>query len=297
MNPDFRFDGIDVLAGCNSMKKLCSTAGSSHASFKLRLHLVHKTLVIERCEETNEDLLFGSAGSYYGHNFEQAFTKPVAGLEKSTTHHRVLRYQMGGLNCAVRSEVDACYVDQANEGGVGEASKTNDPSNDHVTLDDTLGEPSLPEKLPEKAPIQRGSVSVISAGSGTLQSTTAELKSHANPNKKRKWWMPQIFFARSQYLITAHHEDGVFKRPVLVSDTSAELHNWTTDGYSQGVLKRTVSLIQELRNVVMRANGCACVAIAQTGDPNIQIYKLSSGKKALPDDVVEKFWTASTNND
>lgn len=43
----------------------------------------------------------------YGFNFEEASTTPAAGCEGSTSHHRIVKYNFGGLSMIVRFEVDA----------------------------------------------------------------------------------------------------------------------------------------------------------------------------------------------
>ncbi|KAK0369742.1 hypothetical protein CLIM01_12900 [Colletotrichum limetticola] len=91
MNPSFRFDDIDILVNRNSLRKLLDfSAGRSQDSFCVILHLVHRTLVIERCERTARELISGSKNSGWGRNFERIFTKYPLGLEDSTAYHRAL---------------------------------------------------------------------------------------------------------------------------------------------------------------------------------------------------------------
>ncbi|KAL0929522.1 uncharacterized protein CTRU02_215421 [Colletotrichum truncatum] len=110
MNPSFRFENIDILVNRNSLRKLLDfSAGRLQDSFRINLHLVYQTLVIERCERNARELISGSKNSGWGRNFERTFTTYPTGLEDSTSHHRALRYQLGDLACVVRFEVDACY--------------------------------------------------------------------------------------------------------------------------------------------------------------------------------------------
>jgi hypothetical protein len=84
-------------------------ASRGQDSFRIDLHSVYNTLIMQRCERSAKEIIHGSARSGHGHNFERVFTKPAVGLEDSTSHHRILRYDIRGLDIAVRSEVDASY--------------------------------------------------------------------------------------------------------------------------------------------------------------------------------------------
>jgi len=93
LEPQYKFDKIDTLVNRNSLRKLFDfCAGRNQDSFCIDLHTIHKTLIMERRERNAREIIHGSANSGYGRNFERAFTKQGVGLDNSTSHHRVLRY-------------------------------------------------------------------------------------------------------------------------------------------------------------------------------------------------------------
>jgi hypothetical protein len=167
-------------------------------AFALNLHTIHKTLIMERRERSAREIIHGSANSYYGHNFERAFSKQAVGLENSTSHHRVLRYDLGGLNVAVRFEVDASYRDC--EGDLSQEENGNE------VLDQT-GEEQLATRLgslklspDRREDVRLGTQSVLATpgGHGSAQSTMAELKTSKRSTIS---FMPQLWFGRTPYLI------------------------------------------------------------------------------------------------
>jgi hypothetical protein len=117
MKPDFDFGGVDLVANRNSLRKLLNFAsGRVPESFRIDVDLMQSTLFLTRREQSTRNVIRGGKNSGYGHNFERAFTEPQKGLEHSSAHHRVTRYQIGDLNCVVRFEVDAWCGAEGKEG-------------------------------------------------------------------------------------------------------------------------------------------------------------------------------------
>ncbi|KAG7043058.1 geranylgeranyl pyrophosphate synthetase [Colletotrichum scovillei] len=117
MNPSFRFDKVDILVNRNSLRKLLDFCQAGRQdSFRINLYLVHRNLIIERCEKTVSKLKFWVGPEFRAH----PHSIPV-GLEDSTAHHRALRYQLRDLTCVVRFEVDACYERKVEEGGTSQS--------------------------------------------------------------------------------------------------------------------------------------------------------------------------------
>ena len=84
MKPSFRFDDVDIIVNRHTLRKLLTFChGSNQESFRISLHIVHNTLIIERCAQSASQMIYGSALSGYGRNFERTFTQLPPGLENS----------------------------------------------------------------------------------------------------------------------------------------------------------------------------------------------------------------------
>lgn len=289
MNPTVRFDEIDVLTNRNSLRKFLDfCAGRVQESFRVNLHLVNDTLIIERCVKSTTEFLNGSSNSGFGHNFEKAVTRLPRGLENSSGHHRVLKYDFGKLKCAVCFEVDASY-DDPNTVGESEHQVPKSQSGGEETA-------SLATAFSSKTVNKTGSGSTggsadtICRGAGTQQANVAELKSRKDNRTKAKW-LPQLWLGRTRYLIAGHHENGTFNE-VHVHDFEEQLEAWEKNDVNQKALQKMAVLLSRLRDIV-RANGAQpCVVLCEKAvkPPILRIHASTSGKEPLPASVVEKFW-------
>ncbi|KAJ8133528.1 hypothetical protein O1611_g86 [Lasiodiplodia mahajangana] len=282
MNPTINFADVDIVINRNSLRKLLDFCGGTVSdSFRINLAMVDNTLFIERHERNARELIRGTQTHGWGHNFEKAFTKLPKELEHSTQYHRVIRYPLGELNCAVRFEVDACYGDD-NEG-------------EKIAADSVYGGLALD--------ISKLSIEKDSGGSKiTLaqqhrakkefklmpQSTTAEIKTTSKDKSLYKV-LPQLWFGRTPWLIMGHHVEGIFDK-VNVTNVEANFKSWETR--RQNELKKLVSLLSQLRESVKKGGFKRCIATCerQTRPRELKIFPSSRADGALPDDLIIKFW-------
>ncbi|KAK1843022.1 hypothetical protein CCHR01_14327 [Colletotrichum chrysophilum] len=271
MNPSSRFDDVDILVNRNSLRKLLDfSAGRRQDSFRLNLHLAHRTLVIERCERTARELVSGSKSSGWGRNFERRFTKYPSGLGDSTSHHRALRYQLGDLTCVVRFEVDACYE----KTGEGSGSESLEGAMGRLAVEDSPQGIAAAPRLSTQLPM--------------AQSMAAETKTATKP-KDPTAYMPQLWFGRTPWLIIGQHENGTFEQ-LKITDTAALFASW--EERHQADLRKLVTVLARLREAVTEHGGSHCVAIYEktANTPEIKVYPSSAVKKAVPGDLRRMLW-------
>ncbi|KAK0368367.1 hypothetical protein CLIM01_14274 [Colletotrichum limetticola] len=273
MNPSFRFDDVDILVNRNSLRRLLDfCARRRQDSFRIDLHLVHRTLVIERCEKNARELIKGSQNPGWGRNFEYTFTRYPPGLEDSTAHHRALRYQLGGLVCVVRFEVDACYEKGTEEDG----------SSKSVNIQ--MGAPSMSDGLVN-------SVSLIepSAQRPMAQAMAAEIKTASKP-RSMGTYLPQVWFGRTPWLIIGRHTGRTFE------ELKTHFEAW--EGKQQNDLRRLVTVLSQWRGAVEQNGGSHCVAVCEKNEfpPLIRVFPSMVTKKAIPDELRHKLWDFKTNN-
>lgn len=292
MNPTFRFDSIDVLLNRNSLRKFFDFCmGRNQDSFRVNLFLVKDTLIIERCVRSTKEYLNGSDGSGFGHSFERATTRLPPGLGDSSAHHRVLRYNLGGLECAVRFEVDASYDDLSETAGTEAGVPNVSAQGDAIgSLEASFSSMAL-GKSTDTPVMNNASMSAIARGPGTPQASLAELKTQVGM-KNRPKVVPQLWFGRTRYLIKGYHQGGHFDK-VSVEDCRERLVAWENDEVNQNSLRKMALLISRLRDVVAATEGKACVAVYEKGvDPALRVFVSTSGKAPLPRSIIDEFWDA-----
>lgn len=286
-NPTFRFNDVDVITNRNSLRHLLDFCrGKCRDSFRIDLYLVQDTLVIERRERSTREMIRGRGNSGFGHSFEQAVTQPPPGMTDIAGHHRVLRYDLGGLNCAVRFEVDAVYG--MPEGGEG--SRDSDAGTsvdqlaqalDNVAVGNSKGKPSRP--------VSR-SVQVINRGTAPPQTQAAEIKSIRRNGKHLSQMLPQLWFGRTPYLVRGYHEDGTFTL-IRSENVDGSLRDWEAKDQNQSALRGVAWLLGQLREAVRSSETKSCIAVGLSEKPlKLQVFSTPQRKLPLPEQVIEKFW-------
>lgn len=274
------FSDIDVIVNRNSLRKLLDfCSGKNPRSFRINLLLIKNTLFIERCEKSLREYIGGSQQSGYGRNFEKEVTTFPAGVEDSAGYHRALRYKLGNLACVVQFEVDACYK--------GESPA----SPDLQSLIQQTARLSISKSLDNKGSEEINETS-SNHQSFMPQSESAEIKTTAKP-KGLNLYMPQLWFGRTPWLITGHHDKGTFHK-VDITNAAERFINWEDNHQVQ--LKKLVAILAQFREAVQNNNGKNCIAIFDKGShkKGIVIYPSTVNQKPLPDDLISNFWASTT---
>ncbi|KAF7552401.1 hypothetical protein G7Z17_g4355 [Cylindrodendrum hubeiense] len=288
MNPNYKFDDVDVLINRNTLRKLFKLCcGQRQGPFKINLFGIANTMIVERCEATMEELIRGSGNSGWGFNFESAVTQPGLGMGDISGHHRVLRYDFGGLSCAVRFEVDACYGDPS-MGVLGEQPES---STDHAKEISDLSA-SLKGLQVQSPPVDpevndAATIRVISRGSAIPHTEAAEIKSMKRL-KPPGPMMAQLWFGRTQNLIRGVHSNGAFNN-IHVNKMEENLQHWETEPHNQATLRKVATILSHLRDIVKDSKERACVAVASGTE--LEVFDATQRKTALPQDICEKFWS------
>ena len=264
MNPSFRFDDVDVLVDRTSLCRLLDfSAGRRQDSFRLNLHLVRRTLIIERSDKSARAYISAAAKNPgWGKGFEDNFTRYARPWTDSASHHRALRYQFGDLLCVVRFEVDACFSKAE-----GRLTANPIPTKD----------PSVIQRLHPKAP--RG------------QAWLAEIKTASRNGPSISDCLPQVWFGRTPWLIMGRHQKGNFKT-VDITHMEAKFPLWETQ--HQISLRKMATILAQLRRAVEENGGEHCVAICEKGGlpPAINVFPSDFPRKTVSDHLRRKLWHA-----
>lgn len=290
MRPEYRFNEVDALVNRNTLRKLLDFCnGRGQSSFRIDLYTVNNTLIMERFEKYTKELLHGSHESGYGHNFERLFTQPAPHLTDSTAHHRVLKYDFGGLNLAVRFEADASCC----KSGITTCSQTveaidDDRRDSASSLVSQLHSLRLSAVCSPAVAAGTRSVFALEGGGGSPQSSLMELKTN---KKSINQIMPQLWFGRTPYLVRGRHKRGEFET-VEISMEADNFKTWETNESNQRSLCKMVSLISQIRDIVAQVEGNAAVMVFQKDQPEqLEIFARKVKRSPLPFDTMRKFWT------
>ena len=293
MGPDVVLDRVDIIANRNSLRKLLDfSAGRKLDIFCMGLHMVGNTLVISRKERNAQQMIHGAPNAGYGHNFEKTFTMPDHGMGNSSSHHRVIRYYIGPLNCVVRFEVDAYYDDP----DVVLDSKFKQPRDEPVgTVSAAMaqlniaGLPSTQTK-PRKTPVDKPTL-VVEKGIFINPSKLAEIK--AKKLARLTEALPQLWFGRTPYFMNGNHDKGTV-HSVSISDAEKEYPRW--EEANQDKLRKMVSVLAELRDAVTRTKERAAVLVYDEKGGPLKVYAMKKNHGVLPSETIAKHWTNAGGN-
>lgn len=268
MNPSFHFDQVDVVVDRSSLSRLLDfSAGRKRENFRLNLHLIHRTLVIERCEKT----AFAAIPAHtdtpgWGQAFEDSFTRYAEQWKDSASHHRALRYQFGDLSCVVRFEVDACYSG-------GTSSKICLATNPIPTKD-----AGILERQQQKAPMRQEWVAEIK---------TANIKNPPSIGQN----LAQLWFGRTPWLIVGHHQQGNFTS-VDITNVVAEFPGW--EARNQDILRKMAAVLAQLRMAIKENGGQHCVAVCEVDvlPRAINVHPSSFPRNPVSDKLRRMLWRA-----
>ncbi|KAL6353582.1 hypothetical protein LRP88_14078 [Fusarium phalaenopsidis] len=289
MNPTSKFSDVDVLTNRNSLRHLLDFCrGKCLDSFRIDLYLVQNTLVIERRERSTKEMIRGSRSSGFGHSFEEAVTEPPPGMNDIAGHHRVLRYNLGGLNCAVRFEVDAVHGIPETEDG---AQKTDAlPGGSVDQLAQSLENVAVGSSKQTASSPGARSVQVITRGIVPPQTQAAEIKSIRRNGKHLSTMLPQLWFGRTPYLVRGYHDNGNFTL-IRSENVQDNLKDWEAKDQNQMALRGVVWLLGQLREAVRSSETKSCIAVCLGDKPlKLQVFSTAQRKLPLPEKVIERFW-------
>lgn len=272
MSPKTQLNEVDIIANRNSLRKLLDfVAAKRQEPFCMGLCMVKDTLFISRKEKMARMIIHGYANSGYGHAFEEAFCTPGNGLNGSGSHHRVIRYPLGHLDCVVRFEVDA-YFDESN-------NTTQQPIEDLATAISQM------TVNPHMVSTTNSAMKVIQRGTFIDPSKLAEIK--ARKAERINDAMPQLWFGRTPYLLVGKHVQGRFHSTTC---TQVERQFGAWEENNQNNLRKLVALLAELKRSVQEVEGRAAVLIYEERGAPLQVFRVKNKTDVLPEDVIEVHW-------
>jgi hypothetical protein len=236
--------------------------------------MINDTMFFNQWEEFRLMMINGWQDSGYGHAFEECVTTKEPTLEDSIHHERVVRYELGGLECLVRFEADA-YLDDGN-----------DEIKEQLTIpfpDPPAPKPSRPVlKPPYKL------VHVISRGQDINPDLIAEIKSCSTPKFNMTKTLPQLWFSQTRNLCVGRHKEGRVTGKLEMKDMRGELEKW--EAGNQGQLRNMVRVIREIREIAKSERKCTVICTMVDGVKCLSVYNRKGGDMTIRPEVVKRCW-------
>ncbi|KAF6802997.1 geranylgeranyl pyrophosphate synthetase [Colletotrichum sojae] len=303
MSPNIDLTDVNVIVNRNTLRNLFRFAkGQVRDSFKIQMHMVRDTLFISRREKTTSYDTNDRHPSW-GHAFEHSFTQFGQDLERSTSHHRAIQYNLGGLKLIVRHEVDAAYEETSpptvaegfsstpSVGGgnlspqAAKENKAEDSKRESGETTDDAAKRNLgePDQIPDETKVLR-------TGNGTSPSNLSEVK--ASPKIKLRDVMDQLWFGRTPRLIICRHNRGTFHE-AEIHDCESKFAEW--EQRNQATLQELVKILTSLRQEVTKIEGKRAIGVCDTerGKKNIQVWTCVQADAPIPVKYIERHWPDS----
>jgi hypothetical protein len=266
LSPAIRFDDIDIVVNRSSLQMLLKYLNAkSSQPLLLDLDIVSNTLFLGR--RVRHAKVASMPGSY-GRSFEEYFTAEDPRLEGADGHHRVLRYEFGGLDMVVRIEADA-YM----------------PGTEYDVCEPIMPHPFFDSELSSSAEGIAHSLKTEVIPKGTLAPhfLTIELKSNEKVKPLEQMWLgrtPNAFLGRCKA--------GVLKQATVEKASAADFEEW--EKKNQASLRKLAWLLRELRGVVKKMREGSAVLVAMGKGQPMEVYEVKTKVGALPEEIVERFW-------
>ncbi|KGO65936.1 hypothetical protein PITC_021370 [Penicillium italicum] len=282
-NPSFDIRSVDVVSDRNAIRQLLSFINpglEKSQRFTIHVELVKNTVILCRVGKPKLQYINPGKPSGFGHNFERRYT--VDRIKGSSSHHRIISYNFGGLNFLIRHETDG-YV-ASNTAG---SSTTIDPST-YDGLSSKLKSVSLsrPKASFHTTPTGSG-LFIRKDGEAVPLSSTLEIKTRAIKRALSiKEVTPQLWISQTPKLVRAYHTEGNFQPP-KVEEVAAAVKSW--EDLHQVDLRKLAALIHKIIEVTKGCGGTATIE-RQGRSKKLTIDK-ANRDKMLPVDLYSK-WDA-----
>jgi hypothetical protein len=282
---------FDLVTDRNCLRKLLGFVSKQDLdkSFRIDIQLQGDVMFLGRWEVDQRRVILGHQNYGFGHGFEKATTTFDHDLRDSSGHHRVVRYNLGGVRCLVRYEADGCLEQE-----VGEAKAVADV----VKVDDEADLLDALQSMSISAKDSPGSVRVLHKGRVVPSTDIVEIKTRVGHRRLQdrdldEVVIPQLWFAQTRNLFVGYHVSGTFGE---VHTIKPDLEEW--EKRHQPDLKKLVTLLQKLHERALTTQHRRCVVVCgheghQSSSARLKVYESEKEAAVLPADILEQYeWTA-----
>jgi hypothetical protein len=276
---------IALATDRNSLRKLLQFAsGKVTKSWRIDVDVVEDTMFFTRWEENQVQIITGARDSGYGHEFEKAFLSFDSNLQESSGHHRIVHYNLGGIDCLVRFEVDG-YVDDGLD--------PDNPTSIVNELGQAFSSLQVQNSTNAFASLPADEVKVIERGRLVDDNTILELKSRSAGLKMQEI-VPQAWISQTRNVFVGRHKEGLVENEPQRLNMGEHFPAW--ESKNQEHLRTLVGFISEIKEVVKRAKGAKCMLVCKMEEKPrvVRLYERNGKNFFLPKGARETCWGVET---
>lgn len=305
----FDFEDIDIITDRRPLRKLYAFVAGEIDDFQFAVELIGSTVLFIRTETQTRETIPPGEFRGYRRAFEEEYTKLLPSAKGTTSHHRVSRYNFGGLTFLVRSAVDGFIEEKPKPDE--KSGKDNDSDDDLVKYMKaaSLRIPTFPNTTASSTL----GVRVLEGGQKTPHSTLFELKTQSKFSKtpfqlSRK--MPDLWIAQTPMFINAayqnahikwsHRKGGAAAQPrlaefidITVMPIQEVLLEWEKE--SQATLRKLAIVVRQIVNAIRRTeDATTCIVRFRSSEPGIlSIEKAGENEVPLISKDLRHHWNIS----
>ena len=283
MQPSYSLLPVTLVTDRNSLRKLfnyvCVHPGRA---WRIEAELVEGTLFLTRWEANSRQIIIGSLHSGHGHEFEKTFLKFEEGLEDSSSHHRIIEYEIAGMKWVVRFEADG-YVENEPENKGSMVVKAS-----QIYAEVTTATETLPTNVQSQPTMLEG-IDVIQKGHLVPPDSVIEAKCIAQRGTRLTKNTPQCWFSQTRHLFVGRHKNGRVNR-VDKTEMSQVFGNWEEN--HQDKLRELTNLVKDIISKVGETSGRKCSVIwdVRKKPRQFRILKSDDRRLIISPEVRNRFW-------
>ena len=239
--PDFPTTSIDVFACSSTLGNLLRFVRKVDKSFRILVEAVGDTVFFVRRENSPTELIPGVTG--FGHTFPEAYTTWEAEVKRSVSHQRIIRYELGGLDCIVRSAADGYHKDLVSRGS--EVGQRLEPAKAD-TFNDMLASALSNSAIDDHPPARDKPLNVIHGGQKIPRAAVFDLKTRSIRKKDQDTLgeeLPRLWVAQLSNFILAYHTSGIFEE-IQTRNVHHEVEDWECE--NEDTIRRFAVLLRKI---------------------------------------------------
>ncbi|KAL6720375.1 hypothetical protein ACLMJK_002296 [Lecanora helva] len=282
LHPQFDFSDIDVFIDRNSMNKLLGFLQKSSRIFEIDVEIIGNKAVFVRKEKSATEIITEFRG--FGRTFPEEYTSWDSQVQGSSSHHRIARFNFGGLKYLLRFESDGYLAEKSSAKNPAASVETegatelNDP-NVLLGSADTLS-------LGNRHAITGQALVIRRQGTEIDQEAMFDIKTRAAHRPlDMEAVLPRLWISKIPNLVVGYHRGGRFE-DIQVLDVRDDIERWA--GHNEVVLKKLGSAMIEIIGIAKSTASRKC-RINRIDRGILEIRELGDNQgNALPPELMMK---------
>ncbi|KAG6006148.1 hypothetical protein E4U21_007258 [Claviceps maximensis] len=294
---------IDLFGCGNTFGNLLRFITGKAPSFRMLVEVVGSTVHLIRRERSPLETIPNVRG--YGHSFPSAYTTWDSEVRGSSSHQRIVRYQLGGLGLLFLFEGDG-YLPMETRSNLSNVYKKRTEEVSKASADDLL---LSALSVSSQAPTSRDADALdggSGSGSGELELKVSaaghlmprdcifELKTRSIKRRHEQEFLiepqlPRLWLRQIPTLILAYHNSGTFT-DIRVMDVRNQVREW--EKREALLIKKFISLLRQILEAARggQAQGHRLEITHEEGADSICIREQEPGlRRLLPHATLERW--------